>query len=86
MSVRRLLALDDDLADKLEEETRRRGVSLEKTVNELLRRSLDRPRPIDSTPARGRFVVDARALHPRPGLNLDDIEGLLDRIDSPEPP
>jgi hypothetical protein len=43
VSVRTTLALDDDLAAKLDEEARRRGLSLEQTLNEVLRLRLDRP-------------------------------------------
>jgi hypothetical protein len=86
MSVRRLLSLDEEIAAKLDDETRRRGSSLDETLNDLLRRGLGSPSPEAAGTAHKSFSIKARELHARPELDFDDVEGLLDRLDSPEPP
>jgi predicted transcriptional regulator len=78
VSTRTTLTLDDDVAARLRSEARRRGVPYRTVVNEAIRAGLA---------ARGRelepFTVAARPMGLRPGLDLDDIEGLLDLIDGP---
>jgi hypothetical protein len=81
MSIRATLLLDDDVAARLDAETRRRGLSRDEILNEILRRSLDEVQP--PAPSGTRFRVQAAALHPRPGLDFDDVEGLLEQLDRP---
>jgi hypothetical protein len=77
--MRTTITLDDDVPAKLNAEMRSTGGSLKETVNETLLRGL--------LPRRGAapdkpFRVQARdlgALPPGPGL--DDISGLLERIE-----
>jgi hypothetical protein len=76
---RTTVTLDEDVAAKLRAEVRRSGKPFKRALNEALRRGLvertDRARP----PA---FRVRARNLgRVRPGLSLDDIGGLLDRLE-----
>jgi plasmid stability protein len=79
--VRTTLTLDEDVAAKLRAEARKTDRSFRETVNEALRRGLAAPRV---TPARRRFTVAARDLGElRPGLSLDNIGELLDRIEGP---
>jgi hypothetical protein len=78
--MRTTLTLDDDVAAKLEAEMRRAGTGLKQTVNALLRRGLEAPQADQlATP----FRVEARDLGLRPGVQLDDIAGLLDALDGP---
>lgn len=79
MSQRTTLTLEDDVAERLLEESRRTGKTFKDVVNEAIRAGLDRRdgRAID------RFVVKARPMHAKPGVDFDDIEGLLDRIEGP---
>jgi hypothetical protein len=78
MSQRTTLTLEDDVVDRLHEETRRTGKSFKDVVNETLRAGLDR-----RAGALPPFKVKARALGLRPGLDLDDIEGMLDQLEGP---
>lgn len=78
MSQRTTLTLEDDVAERLREESRRTGKSFKDVVNEALRAGLAR-RPTTLPP----FEVKARDMGLRPGFDLDDIEGLLDRLEGP---
>jgi hypothetical protein len=59
---------------------RRRGKSFKQTVNEVLRLGLSAPRAMK--PAKP-FTVRARALGVRPGLDYDNIAGLLEELEGP---
>jgi predicted transcriptional regulator len=75
VSKRTTVTLDDDVADALSREARRTGRAYRDVVNVAIRRGLARepdPQP---------FVVRARAMRRRPGIQVDDIEALLDVID-----
>lgn len=78
VSHRTTLTLDDDVAARLEREVHRTGRPYRSVVNDALRRGLDAA-PGD-LPA---FRVDARPMALRPGMTVDDIAGLLDRLDGP---
>jgi hypothetical protein len=71
------LTLDDDVADALAGAARRAGRPYRDIVNEAIRRGLQRP------PDAPTFRVVPTALRRRPGVELDDIEGLLDVLDGP---
>jgi plasmid stability protein len=77
--VRTTLSLDDDVAARLKAEMRRTGLSLEETVNRALRRGLSAAK----RPRVEAFVVQARPLGLRPGLNYDKVSDLLDQIEGP---
>lgn len=74
------MSLDDDLALRLEEEARRSGRSIREVLNDALRRGLTAVPP--SPPSR-RFRIGRRLLRARPGVSLDSIEDLLDRLEGP---
>ena len=75
------MTLDEDVAAKLKAETRRSGKSFKQTVNEMLRLALNRKRP---KRPQERFRVRARELGDlRPGLSLDNIAELLERVEGP---
>jgi hypothetical protein len=78
--VRTTLTLDDDIAAKLKAEMRRTGQTFRETVNHLLRLALAAKRP-----SRGGapFVVRARPLGVRPGLDYDRTSELLEQIEGP---
>ena len=79
--MRTTLTLDDDVAAKLKAHVRKSGQSFRGLVNDLLRRGLATTGP---KPAPRRFRVQARDLGTvRPGVQLDDIGGLLDQIEGP---
>lgn len=79
MSKRTTLTLEDDVAERLAEESRRTGKPFKDVVNQAIRAGLDRPSRSDLPP----FKVKARPMGLRPGLDLDDIEGLLDQVEGP---
>ena len=78
--MRTTLTLDNDVAAKINAETRRSGASFKETVNRLLRLALNPRRPEHKGPA---FRVRARPLGRRPGVDLDNIGELLEQIEGP---
>lgn len=77
--MRTTLTIDDDIAARLKAEMRRRGSSFKQAVNDALRRGLSRNPRTAIEP----FVVQARPLGLRPGLNYDKVGDLLDQIEGP---
>jgi plasmid stability protein len=77
MSERTTLTLEDDVAARLREEAHRQGRSLKAVANDALRAGLRASTP-EKAPA---FRMQTRNMGLRPGLDLDDIQGLLDRLD-----
>jgi len=79
--VRTTLTLDDDVASKLQAEAQQSGQPFRKVVNEAIRRGLATKQATLSAPP---FKVTARSLGKlRAGLNLDNIEELLDEVEGP---
>jgi plasmid stability protein len=79
--MRTTMTLDEDVAAKLRAEARRTGRSFKETVNDTLRRGLASPR---AGPPRKPFKVVARDLGSlRPGLTLDSIADLIERVEGP---
>ena len=78
--MRTTLTLDEDVAAKLEADVRKSGRSFKETVNHYLRLGLNAPRA--TKPAKP-FKVHARNLGKRPGLNYDDVWGLIEQIEGP---
>lgn len=77
--MRTTLTLDEDVAEKLRAEARRSGRSFREVVNEAIRRGLltHGPRRLSE-----RFKVAARDLgNLRPGLDLDNVGELLERVE-----
>ena len=75
------MTLDDDVAAKLQAETRRSGRPFKQALNDALRRGLNAKR---SVPRVERFRVAARDLgRVSPGLNLDNIGDLLETVEGP---
>ena len=78
VSSRTTLTLDDDVAAGLRREALRTGAPFRTVVNRALRAGLEAPRDRPEP-----FRVDGRPLGLRLGIDLDDIEGLLDLLDRP---
>lgn len=80
MSQRTTLTLEDDVAARLRDAARRTGRPLKAVVNDAIRAGLA------SSASRGRlkFRVESRPMGLRPGIDLDDISGLLERLEGPE--
>ena len=81
VALRTTLTLDDDVAAGLRREALRRGVPFRTVVNQAIRAGLEAPRNLAEP-----FRVEARRLGLRPGIDLDDIEGLLDVLDGTDRP
>ena len=79
--MRTTLTLDDDVVAKLKAEMRRTNKSLKQSVNDLLRLGLNATR---GPSAKRRFIVEARDLgDTQPGVSLDNVGELLDRLEPP---
>lgn len=79
--VRTTLTLDDDVAAKLRSEARESGRPFREVVNDAIRRGFVSRRTAGSAEP---FQVTARDLgNLRPGLSLDNIAELLDRVEGP---
>jgi hypothetical protein len=78
--VRTTLTLDDDVAVRLQSESRRTGRSFKEVVNECLRRGLEARR---AARPRKPFRVKARPLGIRQGLDYDNVADLLEQIEGP---
>lgn len=78
--MRITLTLDDDVYRKLVSEARRTGRSFKEMVNGHLRKSLAAARRATQ---RKPFRVNARPMGTRPGIDLSNIERLLDKVDGP---
>jgi hypothetical protein len=79
--MRTTLTLDDDVAAKLQAESRRAGRPFRDIVNETLRRGLASQR---RGAQRQAFKVTARDLGDlRPGLSLDNISELIEQVEGP---
>lgn len=78
--MRTTLTLDEDVAAKLREETRRRNASFKETVNACLRRGLEAPA---EEALAAPFTIEPRPMGLRAGMDVDDVGGLLDLLDGP---
>ena len=78
VSHRTTLSLDDDVAARIDGEVRRTGKPYRAVVNDALRRGLEAPRAVLPP-----YRVEARPMGLRPGMDIDDIAGLLDLLDGP---
>jgi hypothetical protein len=78
VNVRTTLTLDEDVAAKVQQESRRSGEPFKQVVNRLLRAGLHSQSHLGSLPP---FKVKPRNMGLRPGLNLDDVWGLIELVD-----
>lgn len=79
--MRTTLTLDEDVAAKLQSESRRSGRSFREVVNETLRRGLAQR---TASPAGVPFRVVTRDLgRLQPGISLDNVSELLDQVEGP---
>jgi hypothetical protein len=80
--VRTTLTLEKDVASSLRAEARRSGRSFKEVVNECLRAGLAHCGVTRAAPP---FSVQPRDMGKlQPGLSLDNVAGLLERIEGPE--
>jgi len=74
MSIRTTVTLDDDVIERVKQESRARGASFRDTLNDLLRTALLKSK---AAPRGRNFRVKPTHMGYRPELNYDDIEGLI---------
>ena len=79
VSKRTTLTLEDDVAERLADESRRTGRSFKDVVNRAIRAGLDGPSRSDLPP----FTVKARPMDPKPGIDFDDVWALIERLEGP---
>ncbi len=77
--MRTTVTLDPDVAAKLKEETRRRGISFKEALNSSVRRGLERG---DAKPQP--YKVRTSKMGARPGVNLDKALALAGRLEDEE--
>jgi hypothetical protein len=75
MGIRTTVTLDEDVVERVREESRHRAASFRDTLNDLLRLALNTSATSAPRPP---FKIRAVAMGFRSGLNYDDIEGLLE--------
>ena len=75
MSIRTTVTLDEDVLERVKQESRARGASFRDTLNELLRAGL---LGCKTPPQRRGLKIKPTHMGYRPEMNYDDIEGLLD--------
>ncbi len=73
MSIRTTVTLDEDVLERVKQECREHGESFRETLNNLLRFALSGEKSLQ----RGEFKVVPTSMGVFPGLNYDDIEGLI---------
>jgi len=79
--MRTTLTLDEDVAAKLKAEQRRAGRTFREVVNEALRQGLASQRV---TAKRRSFEITASDLGDlKPGLSLDNVAELIERVEGP---
>lgn len=77
--MRTTVTLDDDVAEKLQAEMRRRRTNnFKETLNDALRRGLLARRELAAVKP---FKVRARPMGNQPGLNYDNLGELLEQIE-----
>jgi hypothetical protein len=81
-TVRTTLTLDPDVAARLAELQRERGWTFKEAVNQVLRRGLG----VEAGPTAGAYVMPARALGVRDGVDVDRIRDALATLDDAQRP
>lgn len=74
------MTLEDDVVRRLETQAQRTGRTFKDVLNDAVRRGLDEALRPTST----RFRVEDRDMGALPGVEFDDIAGLLDQLEGPE--
>ena len=67
------MTLDEDVFERLKQETRARGVPFRQTINDVLRSGL-----LASPPTVPEFRVEAKGMGLREGLSYDSVPAVLE--------
>ena len=79
MGIRTTVTLDEDVLERLKQESRSRGVPFRQALNDSLRKAFLQPQP-----TRREFRVSPLELKFIPGLNYDKTEELLEFLEGPD--
>lgn len=79
MSIRTTVTLDDDVVERVKQESRARGASFRQTLNEVIRAGLTTAQP----PKKRVFKPRGTAMGFRKDLNYDKISALLEYAEGP---
>ena len=71
--------MDDDIANLLNQEIRRSGISFKEAVNHYLRLGL----MASKQPVRKKFVIKPLPMGLPPGLSYDNVEELIEALEGP---
>jgi plasmid stability protein len=80
MSIRTTVTLDDDVVERVKQQSRSRGRSFRETLNDLLRAALN---PSETPPKRRELQIEPHHGGYYPGLNYDCTESLLEYLEGP---
>lgn len=75
MGIRTKVTLEEDVLERLKQQSRLTGCSFRDTLNELLRYALLKHK---TRSRRHRFQVKPTRMGYRPGLNYDSVESLIE--------
>lgn len=78
--MRTTLTLDEDVAAKLRSKARRSGKSFKRVVNDCLRIGLHSEAQLKALPP---FKLKPHNMGLRPGVNLNDVWGLIELLEEP---
>ena len=79
--MRTTITLDDDVVAKIKDEMKKTGGSFKQVVNEMIRTgALTKEKASKQEP----FVVKARPLGLRPGINYDSFAELMELTEKPD--
>ena len=80
LNMRTTVTLDPDVAAKLKEETRKRGISFKEALNSSVRRGLESSERTHGKP----YKVRTAKLGAQPGVNLDKALRLAGELEDEE--
>lgn len=75
------ITIDDEVAARLDDLAEKSGAPVEELASHALRKGL--PRPEKPVPAKPYVFPPGPMLELKPGINIDNIEELLDEIEGP---
>lgn len=82
MGIRTTVTLDEDVYDRLTDESTRRGWPFRQTLNEIVRQGLTQAKP----PTERRWPDPPRLIAFDPELDLTSTSRLLDELEGPDRP
>ena len=81
MGIRTTVTLDEDVLERVKQESRSRGIPFKQALNDLLRHATSRSAEVH--PSRREFRIKPLDLKFVPGLNYDCTASLLEYLEGP---